>query len=176
MDNSMIKGLAIGAVVATGGAIVASSTIFSDKEPAYAQVLNIEEITETVTTPREVCEDVAVTRKKQPKDDKRIAGKAIGAVVGGLLGNQVGGGSGRTVATIAGAAAGGYAGDKVQGNIQDKDTYTTTERRCKTVNDSHENVVGYEVRYKVGEEEGSVRLDEKPGNRIPVENGQLVLN
>lgn len=109
-------------------------------------------------------------------DNSMIKGLAIGAVVGGLLGNQVGGGSGRTVATIAGAAAGGYAGDKVQGNIQDKDTYTTTERRCKTVNDSHENVVGYEVRYKVGEEEGSVRLDEKPGNRIPVENGQLVLN
>jgi len=47
---------------------------------------------------------------------------------------------------LIGFAAGGYAGNKVQGNMQAKDTYTTTER-----------------------------MDRRPGNRIPVENGQLVL-
>ena len=175
MDKSTINGIVIGVVIATAGGAIASYTMLSDKAPDYAQVVNVEELTETINTPREVCEDVAVTKKAPVKDEHKIAGTAIGAVVGGLLGNQIGGGSGKTVATVAGAAAGGYAGNKVQGNMQDKDTYTTTERRCHTVTDSHQNVIGYNVTYMIGAQEGTVRMDEKPGNRIPVENGQLVL-
>jgi len=175
MDKSTINGIVIGVVIATAGGAIASYTMLGDKAPDYAQVVNVEELTETINTPREVCEDVPVTRKAPVKDEHKIAGTAIGAVVGGLLGNQIGGGSGKTVATVAGAAAGGYAGNKVQGNMQDKDTYTTTERRCHTVTDSHQNVVGYNVTYMIGDQEGTVRMDEKPGSRIPVENGQLVL-
>jgi len=175
MDKSTINGIVIGVVIATAGGAIASYTMLSDKAPDYAQVVNVEELTETINTPREVCEDVAVTKKAPVKDEHKIAGTAIGAVVGGLLGNQIGGGSGKTVATVAGAVGGGYAGNKVQGNMQDKDTYTTTERRCHTVTDSHQNVIGYNVTYMIGAQEGTVRMDEKPGNRIPVENGQLVL-
>ena len=173
MDKSMMNGLIIGAVVATAGGAIA---MYGGTGPEYAQVTAVEEITETVNTPREVCEDVAVTRKAPVKDEHKIAGTAIGAVVGGLLGNQVGGGSGKKIATVAGAAAGGYAGNKVQGNMQDKDTYTTTEQRCHTVTDTSENVVGYNVTYMIGDEEGTVRMDSEPQSRIPVENGQLVLN
>ena len=176
MDKSTINGIVIGVVIATAGGAIASYTMLADKAPDYAQVVNVEELTETINTPREVCEDVPVTRKAPVKDEHKIAGTAIGAVVGGLLGNQIGGGSGKTVATVAGAAAGGYAGNKVQGNMQDKDTYTTTERRCHTVTDSHQNVVGYNVTYMIGDQEGTVRMDEKPGSRIPVENGQLLLD
>ena len=176
MDKSTINGIVIGVVIATAGGAIASYTMLGDKAPAYAQVVNVEELTETINTPREVCEDVPVTRKAPVKDEHKIAGTAIGAVVGGLLGNQIGSGSGKTVATVAGAAAGGYAGNKVQGNMQDKDTYTTTERRCHTVTDSHQNVVGYNVTYMIGDQEGTVRMDEKPGSRIPVENGQLLLD
>ena len=176
MDKSTIKGLVIGAVVATAGGAIASYTLYGDKAPDYAQVVNVEEITETVNTPREVCEDVVVTRKAPVKDEHKIAGTALGAVVGGVLGNQIGGGSGKKLATVAGAAAGGYAGNKVQGNMQDKDTYTTTERRCQTVTDTSENVVGYSVTYMIGAQEGTVRMDEKPGHRIPLENGELVLH
>jgi uncharacterized protein YcfJ len=178
MDSSMMKGLVVGAVVATAGGAIASYTMLGDKQkgPEYAMVTNVAEIKETVKTPREVCEDVAVTRQAPVQDEHKIAGTAIGAVVGGLLGNQIGGGSGKKVATVAGAAAGGYTGNKVQGNMQARDTYTTTERRCNTVTDSHENVIGYNVTYMLGDQEHTVRMDEKPGSRIPVENGQLVLN
>jgi|GEM_PF-139319 len=154
----------------------ATYAMTGDKAPDYAEVVNVEEITETVNTPREVCEDVAVTRKAPVKDENKIAGTAIGAVVGGLLGNQIGGGTGKKIATVAGAVGGGYAGNTVQGNMQDKDTYTTTERVCQTVTDSHQNVVGYNVTYMIGDKEGTVRMDKKPGNRIPVENGKLLLN
>ena len=176
MDSSMIKGLVIGAVVVTAGGAIANYAVFSDKSPEYAQVINVEEIKETVNTPREECQDVAVTKKAPVKDEHKIAGTAIGAVVGGLVGNQFGGGKGKTLATVAGAAAGGYGGNKVQGNMQDGDTYTTTEHRCNTVTDSHQNVVGYNVTYMIGDQEGKVRMDEKPGSRLPLENGQLVLN
>lgn len=176
MDSSMVKGLMIGAVVVTAGGAIANYTVFSDKSPEYAQVINVEEIKETVNTPREECQDVAVTKKAAVKDEHKIAGTAIGAVVGGLVGNQFGGGKGKTLATVAGAAAGGYGGNKVQGNMQDSDTYTTTERRCNTVTDSHQNVVGYNVTYMIGDQEGKVRMDEKPGSQLPLENGQLVQN
>jgi uncharacterized protein YcfJ len=81
-----------------------------------------------------VCENVQV-KHNGSKDDHRVLGTAVGAVAGGLLGNQVGGGRGKTLATVGGAVAGGYVGNKVQKNAQDKKTYYTTERRCRTVVD-----------------------------------------
>jgi uncharacterized protein YcfJ len=176
VNKLMIKKLMTGAVVITMCGVIVSATALADKEPDYAEVINIEEIRETVNTSREVCEDVAVTQKAQPKDEKKIAGTAIGAVAGGVLGSMVGGGKGKTLATVAGAAAGGYAGNKVQGNMQDKKTTTTTERQCHTVTEPQEKVVGYNVTYKIGEKESTVRMKDKPGNRIPLEDGKLKLN
>jgi hypothetical protein len=68
-----------------------------------------------------------------------------------------------------------YAGNKVQQSMQSNDTYTTTERNCYTVTDSQQNVVGYDVSYRLGDKNGKVRMDHKPGDRIPVKNGQLVV-
>ena len=176
MDKSMLTGLIVGAAVATGGGVIAGLGVLGDDEPAYAEVLNVVEATETVQTPREVCEDVAVTRQAPVKDQHKIMGTVTGAVLGGVLGNQVGGGTGKKLATVAGAAAGGYAGNKVQENLQAGDTYTTTERRCHTVTDSSQKVIGYDVTYRLGDSESTVRMDQRPGNRIPVENGELVLS
>ena len=50
------------------------------------------------------------------------------------------------------------------------------ERRCETVYDSHDEVVGYNVKYRIGDETGTVRMDEKPGSSIPLKDGQLVLS
>ncbi|TCV95915.1 glycine zipper 2TM protein [Luteibacter rhizovicinus] len=83
---------------------------------------------------RQVCENVEV-RHSDAKDQHQIAGTAIGAVAGGVLGHQVGGGKGKTLATVAGAVGGGYAGNRIQKNNQDKNSYTTTERRCHYVDD-----------------------------------------
>jgi uncharacterized protein YcfJ len=175
MDKSMLTGIGIGVVVAVAGGSIAGYNVISKKDPSYADVLAVTEVTETVQVPREVCEDVAVTRQTPPKDEKRIVGTVAGAVIGGVLGNQVGGGSGKKIATVAGAAAGGYAGNKVQENMQAKDTHTEYERRCNTVTDSQVKLLGYDVSYKIGDETGTVRMDHKPGARIPVKDGQLVL-
>ena len=77
---------------------------------------------------------------------------------------------------MAGAVGGGYAGNKVQEGMQNRDTYTTTQTRCNTVNDLSEKVVGYDVKYSIGDKAGQVRMERDPGSQIPLdENGKLVL-
>jgi len=110
------------------------------------------------------------------KDPKRVTGAVVGAVLGGVVGNQIGDGDGQKLATVAGAAAGGYAGSKIQKRMQDGNTYQTTEQRCRTVYDTSEKPDGYDVRYKLGGEEGTVHLVHHPGKRIPVKDGELVLS
>jgi len=81
----------------------------------------------------------------------------------------------KTVATVAGAAAGGYTGSKIQKHVQDGNTTQSVEQRCRTTYDSAQQADGYQVRYRLGDREGTVRMDHDPGRRIPVENGELVL-
>jgi uncharacterized protein YcfJ len=173
MNKSLLTGVVLGVAVASAGGVFAGYKMLS--EPEYAKVVNVDPIMETVRTPREVCRDVEVTQTREAKDQHKIAGTVIGAVVGGVLGNQVGSGSGRKVATAAGAAAGGYAGNRIQGNMQKGNTVTTTEQRCETVYDKHDKQVGYNVRYRLGDKEDAVRMDHHPGERIPVQDGKLVL-
>ncbi|MDO7897451.1 glycine zipper 2TM domain-containing protein [Pseudomonas citrulli] len=175
MNKSMLVGAVLGAVGVTAGGAVATYSLVKSG-PEYAQVLAVEPVKTQIKTPREVCKDVTVTRQKPVQDQHQIAGTVIGALAGGLLGNQVGGGTGKKIATVAGAAGGGYAGNKIQEGMQERDTYTTTQTRCNTVNDISDKVVGYDVRYMLDGKEGKVRMDRDPGNQIPVsKDGQLIL-
>jgi uncharacterized protein YcfJ len=173
MNKSMLTGVMIGVAVAAGGAAVAGFG-FAGRANRYAEVLDVKPVEHTVRTPREECADVAVEKQRPVKDEHQIAGSAIGAVLGGVIGHQIGGGTGKTLATAAGAAAGGYAGNRVQKNLQDNDTYTATEQRCHTVEDAKQELIGYDVRYKLGDRVGVVRMKERPGDRIPVKDGKLV--
>lgn len=175
MNKSMLSGIVIGAVVATAGGAIAGYSAMVPKAPTHAEVTSVREITEEQRTPRQVCQDVAVTRQRPVQDQNRVIGTVAGAVVGGVLGNQVGGGSGKKIATVAGAAAGGYAGNKTQEQLQARDTYTVMERRCETAYDTNTRVVGYQVDYLIGDKPGSVRMDSHPGKLIPLEDGQLVM-
>jgi uncharacterized protein YcfJ len=173
MNKSLITGLVVGGVAATAFGAYAGYQAMDNRNSA--EVLNVEPLMKTVRTPRQVCSDEVVTHQADTNDPKRITGSVIGAVAGGVIGNQIGDGSGQTVATVAGAAAGGYAGSKIQKHMQDEKTTQTVEQRCRTVYDSAEKPDGYEVRYRLAGQEGTVRMDHAPGRRIPVENGQLVL-
>jgi len=175
VNKSLLVGAVLGAVGVTAGGAVATYSLVKSG-PEYADVLAVEPVKEQIKTPREVCKDVAVTRRAPVKDDHQIVGSVLGAVAGGLLGHQVGGGRGQTLATVAGAVGGGYAGNKVQEGMQNRDTYTTTQTRCNTVNDISDKVVGYDVKYKLNDKVGQVRMDRDPGSQIPVnKDGQLVL-
>lgn len=176
VNKSMLVGAVLGAVGVTAGGAVATYSLVGGG-PEYAQVLAVEPINETIKTPRQVCKDVTVTRQKPVKDQHQIVGTVLGAVAGGLLGNQIGGGNGKKIATVAGAAGGGYAGNKVQENMQENDTYTTTETKCNTVTDTSDKLVGYNVKYQLNGKVDQVRMDRDPGSQIPVDEktGQLIL-
>lgn len=173
MNKSLLIGTVLGMGIATAGGAIGSYQLL--KEPDYAEVVRTTPITKQTKIPQQECRDETVVRKKPVKDENRLAGKAVGAVIGGVLGHQVGGGNGKKVATVAGAVAGGYAGDRVQKNMQDKDTYTTVEKRCKTVYETREDITGYNVVYRLKGKESSVQMDHDPGQRIPLQDGQLMI-
>ena len=174
MDKSMLTGVLVGAGAVTAVAGIAGYQV-SHRQPSYAEVLSSEPMFQTVKTPHQVCKDAVVSHRAPVRDRDRIAGTAVGALLGGLVGNQIGAGSGRTLATIGGAAAGGYAGNRVQKNMQDTDTESSHQTRCKTEYESQQKMMGYRVTYRLGGEQNVVNMDHDPGDRIPVKDGKLVL-
>lgn len=175
MDKSMMKGVAVGglAMVVLGASGVTGYRALT--KPEQAEVVAVHEVMKTVSTPQTRCENVQVSQQAPVKDQNRVAGTVIGGVAGGLLGSTIGRGDGNTLATVAGAVAGGYAGNQVQKNMQKKDVVTRTEQRCKTVQVKSEQLAGYDVRYRLDGQEGTVRTSYKPGATLPVKDGQVVL-
>jgi uncharacterized protein YcfJ len=156
------------AVAANGSGDTASSAAAGVK---YGKVVSVDPVRSSVNNPKQVCRDQTVTHTAPPKDQHRIAGTAIGAVVGGLIGNQVGGGKGNTLATVAGAVGGGYAGNKIEQHNQRAQVSTSVERRCDTVNSTSSKIVGYDVRYVYNGVTRTVRMDHDPGDRVQVQEG-----
>lgn len=175
MEKSTIKGITIGSIVMVLLAVSIFTGCEALNKPKFAEVAGVTEITETIETPREVCEDVQVRQQAPVKDPNRITGTVIGGVAGGVLGNQIGKGTGKTLATVGGAAGGAYVGNQVQKSMQKSDVVTTTKRSCKTVYDKTQKVVGYDVTYRFEGKEGVVRTTFKPGSTLPVKDGQVVL-
>ena len=174
MNKSLVMGLAIGAVVVTAGGAFAGYHMVA--AASSAEVVSVKALTKHSRTSRQECHDEDVTHTKPAKDEHRLAGTGIGAVVGGLLGNRIGGGSGKVLATVAGAAAGGYAGNKIEGKMQQGNTYTTKEQRCLTVYDTHEAPAGYDVEYVLDGKHEHVHMDHDPGHEIPVKDGHIVVD
>ena len=174
MNKSLAVGLVVGAVAATGAGAVAGYRIMTT--PAGAQVVSATAVTKTVKTPRQECHDEQVTHQKAVKDEHRLVGTGVGAVVGGLLGSRIGGGNTRIVTGLAGAAAGGYAGNKIQEKVQKGNTYTTTEKRCVTAYDTREEPAGYQVVYELNGKRHQVHMDHDPGQIIPVRDGQVMID
>lgn len=169
--------LIIGGVIA-GIAVVAVSATTAyqySNQPEYAEVLSAKPAMQSVAVSREECRDEVVTYTRDPKDSNKIIGTVAGAIVGGVIGNQIGSGRGNTAATVGGTVAGGYAGNRIQKAMQDRDTYQTTERVCKNVQDSKMQQAGYDVTYRLDGHQQELHMDYDPGSRIPVVDGQLVL-
>ena len=128
----------------------------------YATVVSVTK----VEGPQQVCHDETVVEKRPQEDKHKVAGTAIGAIVGGVIGNQFGGGRGRTVATVGGAVAGGAIGHKVQENHQNKDTVTRVVKRCHPVAAAEAGRPLYDIVYSYQGQTYQARLDYDPGDRI----------
>ncbi len=138
MNKSMLMGVVAGVGVATAGGVLGyqflgkpvAEVAVEEQAPAAAAPA-ARPATRTAAAPAEECWDEEVAATADPKDEHRIAGTAIGAVVGGAIGKDVGD---RDITTAAGAAAGALIGRKIQERIQDNNadqrTTTTVERRC----------------------------------------------
>lgn len=174
MNKSMLAGIVVGGTAVLSVGAYAGYRSFTG--PSYAEVVAVTPVKRVEKRREQECAMVPVTRRREVKDENRIVGTAVGAIVGGVVGNQIGGGRGKDLATVAGAVGGGYAGNRIQKGMQDRDTYTTQEERCKTVERPVERVIGYDVRYTLDGRTESVRMDHDPGERIPVKDGKLVLD
>ena len=139
MNKSMLVGVVAGIGVATAGGVLGYSFL-GERSPDAAAVADEAPAPRTApapatrtaaAAPAEECWDEEVTVTADPKDQHRIAGTAVGAVVGGAIGRDVGD---RDITTAAGAAAGALIGRKIQERVQenraDERTTTTVERRC----------------------------------------------
>lgn len=166
----LVGGVAFAAYQTNRGefAEVVESVPVTQQVQLFADVTNVSPVTETRTGPREVCEERVVEYVSQARDPNRITGTVAGAVVGGLLGNQVGGGSGRQLATVAGAAGGAYAGREIQGRRQanQQRVEQRTETECRTITETREDVVGYDVTYTFEGETKRERMSSRPADRI----------
>lgn len=149
---------------------VASPTVVM--EPTFARVIKVDPVTVSWQEPRNVCQQVIVQRSLQTQDNTRVAGTVLGAAAGGLLGNQVGGGSGKKVATVIGALAGAQLGSQARSAPR---TYNTTEQQCHTVMENRSRTTGYQVTYQLGQQQGVVHMDKRPGDYLPVDNGRVVV-
>jgi uncharacterized protein YcfJ len=141
MSKSMLMGLVAGIGVATAGGVLGYQFLGQANTEVAAEAASSATPAAATAAPAarsavparaaEECWDEEVAVTAEPKDEHRIAGTAIGAVVGGAIGKDVGD---RDLTTVAGAAAGAFIGRKIQGEIQDnradRRTMTTIERRC----------------------------------------------
>jgi uncharacterized protein YcfJ len=144
MNKSMLMGLVAGIGVATAGGVAgyqylgarnadtAEEAAASSAAPA-SNAAPATHAAHTAAPPAQECWDEEVRDTAAPKDEHRVAGTAIGAVVGGAIGKELSDGD-SDLATAAGAAAGAFIGRKAQGEYQqnraDTRTTTHTERRC----------------------------------------------
>lgn len=143
----------------------------------HADVIAVKDITKTVRTPREVCEDVQVQEQAPVQDPNRVTGTVVGGAAGGVLGyNLAHGKKGKKIAAAAGAIGGAVIGNQVQKGMQESDTVTTTKRVCHTEYDESQKVVGYKVTYMLDGKEGVVRTSFRPGATLPVKDGKVVVS
>lgn len=114
------------------------------------------------------------------------AGTVIGAIVGGVIGHQFGNSSrGRDHGTVAGVIGGGIIGNMIENSPSanaapstvnydpqparvDYTPETRTVQRCQTVQDSREQITGYNVTYRYNGRDYQTRMAYDPGQTINV--------
>jgi uncharacterized protein YcfJ len=115
------------------------------------------------------------------------AGTVIGAIIGGVVGHQFGSSSrGRDHGTVAGVIGGGIIGNMIENSPSnntsanydpqpartdraDRVDYapeTRTVQRCQTVQDTREQISGYNVTYRYNGRDYQTRMAYDPGQTI----------
>jgi uncharacterized protein YcfJ len=159
------------AALATLAAPAALATDFTDVAPVVAST----PVYEQVNTPRQECWNETVTYQDARPSGGSPVGAILGGIAGGVLGHQIGSGRGNAVATGVGAVAGAIVGDKVDpnggvitGGANAAPPGQQLVQRCRSVDDWHEVVRGYNVTYRYNGRDATVRLPYDPGPNVRV--------
>ena len=184
--------LAIASICSVAVPAAFASEAFTDR----ARVVSARPIHDRIPVSREECwNDVqrSYEERRVTRTDTGAAigpGTVLGAVIGGVVGHQFGNSSGgRDRGTAAGAIVGGLIGNQVDRDQRGEPSRSTevervpVERnveRCRTVNETREATLGYEVKYEYGGRQFTTRLDRDPGRNLrvnvsvaPVEGNEL---
>jgi uncharacterized protein YcfJ len=155
--------LAMSIIAAPGLALADNG--FHDK----ARVISSQPLYEIVRVnqPEERCWNERVRHRGGYRSDSYTPSIA-GAIVGGVVGNQFGKGGGKDAMTVAGALLGASVGNDL--GKRPTHGYVTSERRCEVVDHyrEHEELVGYDVKYKYKGQVFHTRTDRDPGKFIEV--------
>ena len=153
MNNTVLAGIIVGAVALAGaGAILVNSS--HNPWQQYAKVVSVEPAFDVTRTPRQVCGDEATLARE--------ASLSSGA---------------DAAAPAAPAAAPTAETPEVPAPADGKkEAGAVSETDCLVVYDTRSVAAGFDVTYELDGLQKVVRLDHDPGNRIPVEDGELVLS
>ena len=165
---------------ATASALAAPA-VFAQSFGDRARVVSARPVIERMPISREECWNDRV----RTYEDRRVtrtdtgapigAGTVLGAIVGGVAGHQVGKGRGNDVATGVGAVVGGLVGNQIErNNDAPPERVTEVERvpvdrnveRCRTVQETREATVGYDVRYEYMGRQFTTRMNRDPGRFV----------
>lgn len=152
MNNTVLAGLIVGAVVVAAAAGIVANSGYNPLQK-YATVVSAEPAFDTTRTPRTVCGD------EETLAQARAQAAAAPAV------------DEPSVTAPAPAEPAPAAEDKA-GAKPGK----AGEEQCLTVYDTSSVPAGFDVTYELDGVQKVVRMDHDPGERIPVEDGELVLS
>jgi uncharacterized protein YcfJ len=103
--------------------------------------------------------------RSEARDPNRIAGTALGAIVGGVIGHQIGD---NNAGTVAGALLGGIAGNQIERRQQEQGDLDLS--RCRTIASGDGPLQGYDVRYEYNGRQYVTRMSSNPGRYLRLGN------
>lgn len=174
MTSRILRAAVVAALAACAGAAVAAD--YTDVAPVVGRT----PIYERVNQPKQECWNETVSVAAPPPAGVNTlspAGTIIGGVAGGVIGHQVGSGRGKDVATVAGTIVGALVGNNIANNANPPGApvYGETEQRvvqrCRTVDSWQDVIRAYDVTYRYGGRETTVRLPYDPGPNVRVAVG-----
>lgn len=175
---------AMGQTFSDTAQVVSAQPIYERVSTPRQECFN-ESVTVDRRTPSPGYQDARYAQPAQPapSGERTVgAGTILGAVIGGVVGHQFGNsGRGRDHGTVAGAVVGGIVGNSIE-NSQPRGTVnydpqparvdytpeTRTVQRCQTVQDSRDQVSGYDVTYRYNGRDYQTRMAYDPGQTINV--------
>lgn len=138
--------------------LYAATSQADDSFPARARVTSVTPAFAAVSTPRQQCWNE--TTAASPGGGN-TTGAVIGAITGGLLGSTLGKGNGKVAAGAVGAATGAVVGDRWNNGSAPQEV-----QRCRTVEETRQQQVGYDVTYVYQGRQFATRLPYDPGRWV----------